>query len=161
MPYVAVSHVLLTTTLIGVSLFFVYMATAISTFHQGIILRERVENVAFLIANEVYQTIIIAKSPDLKNDTVIIKVLISPPKTIGRYTYNITLEQVDHPHRAIRVVINCSGSSLSGESMFPVGSGVILLNGGPVRSTSTIKLICYRLTLPDNRRVIYVSIEGG
>ena len=160
MPYVAVSQVLLTTTLIGVSLFFVYMAFATSTFHQNIIIRERIKNVAFLIANEVYQTIIITQSPDLKNDTLIVKVLLSPPKTISKYTYRIYLEQINQPMRAIRVSVECIGASLRGESMFPIGKHVILMDGGPVQSTQDIRLTCHRVTLPNNTRVIYVSIEG-
>ncbi len=160
MPYVAVSQVILTTTLIGVSLFFVYMAFATSTFHQNIIIRERIKDIAFLIANEVYQTIVIAQSPDLKNDTVMIKVLLSPPKTVGRYTYMINLEQVSQPTRAIRVSVECIGASLRGESMFPIGRHVVLLSGGPVQSTQNIRLICHRVTLPNNTRIIYVSIEG-
>ena len=161
MPYVAVSQVILTTTLIAVSLFFVYMALATSTFHQNIIVQEKVENVAFLIANEVYQAIILAQSPDLKNDTVIKKVLLTPPRTIDKYIYNITLEQIDQPNRAIKVIIQCIDSSLRGESMFPVGRRVILVDGGPVQSTQVIELTCHRITLPNNTKIVYVSIDGG
>ena len=125
-------------------------------------MKEKAENAAFLIGNEINQAIIITESVDIKNGTTITKLMLDYPPLIGRDPYNISIEETVIPPKnpawpspkAIKVTIQCWNSNVKAEYTFPIGENVSLIStDNNMSSINKICIYCSRNTYANGYQI--------